>query len=128
MFDLKSGRIHVPADALQLKLYAGMAFMALSPADQRKIKFINTIVVQPNGGTDPVRRARHTVVEIIKTLSDYVDCAHVATNEPDPPLHAGPWCRSHFCSARTSCDAFRAFTAQEAVAEFTVEGEEVNVR
>jgi site-specific DNA-methyltransferase (adenine-specific) len=128
VFDLKTGLIHVPADALQLRLYAGMAFMALPPADQCKIKFVDTIVVQPNGGMDPVRRARHTVAEIITTLSDYVDCAHVATGERDPPLHAGAWCRSYFCSARTSCDVFRAFTAQEAVAEFTVEAEGATTR
>jgi N6-adenosine-specific RNA methylase IME4 len=123
VFDLKSGLIHVPADALQLKLYAGMAFMALPAADQRKIMWIDTLVVQPNGSMDSARRARHRVADIIKTLSAFVDIAHVATDDPNPPLHAGPWCRKNFCSARTSCDAFRAFTAQEAIAEFTAEAE-----
>ena len=123
VFDLKSGLITVAADALQLKLYAGMALISLPATDQRKIKWIDTIVVQPNGGMQPARRARHTVAGILNTLSEYVDRAHVATGEPDPPLQAGSWCRSHFCSARTSCDAFRAFTAREAIAEFTAEGE-----
>jgi hypothetical protein len=119
VFDFKSGLIHVPADALQLQLYAGMAFMALSPADQCRIRFIYTVVVQPNGGGDPIRRARHSIAEIITTLSDYVDRAHIATGDPNPPLHAGPWCRSHFCAARSSCDVFRAYVAREAVAEFS---------
>ena len=120
VFDLKSGLIHVPADALQLRIYGGMALMALPAADQSKIKFVDTVVVQPtNGGTEPVRRVRHTVADILRVLGEYVDIAHVATDDPDPPRTAGPWCRAHFCAARTVCPAFRAMTVREARAEFT---------
>ncbi len=63
VFDLKSGLRHVAADALQLKIYGGMAFTSLAATAQRKIQFIDTIVVQPNGSAEPTRRARHTVAD-----------------------------------------------------------------
>lgn len=119
VFDFKSGVIHVPADALQLIVYAGMAFVALPENEQRKIKFVDTIVVQSNGSTGPVRRARHTVAAILTTLSEYIDRSHAATGEPDPPRQAGPWCREHFCRARIDCEAYRAFRTRQAVDEFT---------
>lgn len=119
VFDLKSGLIHVAADALQLRLYGGLAFMALPAADQAKIRWIDTIVVQPNGGLQPARRARHTVADIINTLSEYIDRAHIATDEANPPRAAGPWCRDHFCAARAVCPAFHAMTLREAQTEFT---------
>jgi hypothetical protein len=124
VFDLKSGLIQIAADALQLQLYAGMTFQALPAAEQGRIKWIDTIVVQPHGGEPTTREARHTVADIIKTLGEYVDRAHAATDEPDPPLQSGPWCRKQFCSARISCAAFLALKAREAVAEF-LEGDAV---
>ncbi len=117
--DFKSGFHHVAADALQLKLYGGMALMSLPAADQRKIKVVVTVVVQPNGGGEAVRSARHRVADIIQTLDRYVEAAWIATESADPPLTAGPWCKSHFCAARATCPAFRAFTAREAILEFT---------
>jgi hypothetical protein len=117
--DLKTGQHHVPADALQLKLYGGMAYVSLPPADARRIKWIDTVVVQPNGSGDPVRRARHRVADILNTLSEYIDRAHLATDSPDPPRTAGSWCREHFCAARASCSEFHALTVREAQAEFT---------
>jgi hypothetical protein len=117
--DFKSGLLHVPADALQLKLYGGMAYLSLPPADQRRIKWIDTVVVQPNGSANPVRRLRHSVAGILNALSDYIDQAHIATDDPDPPRTAGPWCRSHFCAARASCPAFRTLALSEAQNEFT---------
>ncbi len=119
VFDFKSGLIHVAADALQLKLYGGAAFMSLPTADQRRIAWVDTVVVQPNGGGEPVRHMRHRVADIIRTLSDYVDVAHIATDDPDPPRTAGPWCRSYFCAARASCPAFHAMRQREAQEEFT---------
>lgn len=119
IFDFKSGFHHVAADALQLRLYAAMSYLSLPAADQHKIKWIDTCVVQPNSSGEPIRRVRHTVADIINTLSDYVDIAHVATDDIDPPRTAGSWCRNHFCAARSSCPAFRAMTVREAQAEFT---------
>jgi hypothetical protein len=98
--------------------------MALPAADQGKIRWIDTIVVQPSGGMPAARRARHAVADILRTLGEYTDRAHIATDEPDPPRTAGTWCREHFCSARTSCDAFRAFVTREAIAEFSAAGGE----
>jgi Protein of unknown function (DUF2800) len=119
IFDFKSGLIQIDASALQLRLYAGMVYLSLPPADQAKIKTVITCIVQPNGGGDPVRRARHRVADILRTLSDYVDIAHVATDDPDPPRTAGSHCRAHFCAARTTCPAFRELTVLEAAAEFS---------
>jgi hypothetical protein len=116
--DLKSGVHQVPADALQLRLYGGMSFLSLPLADAQRIRWIDTVVVQPNGGGEPVRRSRHRVADILNTLSEYIDRAHVATGSEDPPRTAGPWCRDHFCAARSACPAFRAMTMREAQAEF----------
>jgi site-specific DNA-methyltransferase (adenine-specific) len=120
VFDFKSGLIHVAADALQLRIYAGMSYMSLPAADQHKIKYIETVVVQPaNGSLEPVRRVRHTVADVVNTLGTFVDRAHVATDSKDPPRTAGPWCRGHFCAARTVCPAFHALTVREAQEEFS---------
>jgi site-specific DNA-methyltransferase (adenine-specific) len=116
--DFKSGFHHVPADALQLRLYAGMAYLSLPAADAARIRWIDTVVVQPNGGGDPVRRVRHRVADILNTLDDYIDRAHVATDSENPPRTAGQWCRQHFCAARGDCQAFHAMTLREAQAEF----------
>jgi site-specific DNA-methyltransferase (adenine-specific) len=116
--DFKSGAHQVPADALQLKLYGGMAYVGLPLADARRIHWIDTIVVQPNGAGEQVRCKRHRVADILNTLADYVDRAHLATGEKDPPRTAGSWCRQYFCAARNDCPAFRALTVREAQSEF----------
>jgi site-specific DNA-methyltransferase (adenine-specific) len=116
--DLKSGAHRVPADALQLQLYGGMAFVGLPSADARRIRWIDTVVVQPNGAGEQVRSIRHRVADILHTLAEYVDRAHVATGDKDPPRTAGPWCRRYFCAARNDCPAFHALTVAEAQAEF----------
>jgi site-specific DNA-methyltransferase (adenine-specific) len=117
--DLKTGAHQVPADALQLRLYGSMTYMTLPPADAQRIRHIDTVVVQPNGSGDPIRRARHRVSDILNTLSEYVDRAHVATGSADPPRTVGPWCREYFCAARSSCPEFKVMVTREAQAEFT---------
>jgi len=117
VIDLKSGFHLVAADALQLTLYAGLTYLSLPAADACRIYWVDTIVIQPNGGGDPVRRVRHRVVDILKALADFIDVAYVATGE-DPPRTAGPWCRRYFCAARNFCPEFAALTVREAQAEF----------
>jgi site-specific DNA-methyltransferase (adenine-specific) len=119
--DFKSGFHHVAADVLQLKLYAGMAFLRLSLADAQRIHWITTTVIQPNGGGEPVRRETHRVADILQTLSDYVDRAHLATGSKNPPRTAGPWCTGHFCAARGACPAFRGLALREARSVFVAE-------
>jgi site-specific DNA-methyltransferase (adenine-specific) len=119
IFDFKTGARDVPADALQLKLYGGMAFVGLPADAAADISEIITVVVQPNGSGAPVRRARHRVADVLATLSEYVERAHIATGTTDPPRTAGPWCREYFCAARATCPAFAAVVAREAQDEFT---------
>lgn len=119
--DFKSGFRHVAADALQLKLYAGMAYLRLPLADAQRIHRIITTVIQPNGSGDPVRHEMHRVPDILQTLGDYIDRAHIATGSRDPPRTAGPWCTTHFCAARNACPAFRRLALREAQNMFVAE-------
>ena len=59
------------------------------------------------------------VAGILNTLSEYIDLAHIATGEADPPRTAGTWCREYFCAARSSCPAFRELALREARNVFT---------
>jgi hypothetical protein len=77
--DFKSGFHHVAADALQLRLYAGMAYLRLKPSDARQIRRVETVIVQPNETEVAVRHAIHRVTDILQTLGDYIDQAHIAT-------------------------------------------------
>jgi hypothetical protein len=125
IIDFKSGVHPVAADALQLKLYGGMLYVTLGEGMRRGIRSIDTVVVQPNGEGEPIRSTRHRIADIINTLSDYVERAHVATDAADPPRSAGPWCREQFCAARKDCPAFHAMAGRAAQREFTAatEGE-----
>jgi hypothetical protein len=116
--DLKSGFHHVAADALQLLIYAALFYLSLPAADARRIRWIDTIVVQLQPNSEPIRRARHRVADVLRALDTYVEAAHVATDSANPPRAAGSWCKQYFCSARTTCPTFHALTLAEAQAEF----------
>jgi hypothetical protein len=121
--DFKSGVHPVPADALQLKLYAAMIYLSLPAFTTTTIRRIDTVVVQPNGDGEPIKHARHRVAELINTLAEYVERTHVATGTTDPPRTARPWCREHYCAARRDCPAFAALAGREAQVEFTAASE-----
>ena len=118
IYDLKTGRLAVEADDLQLRLYAAMALEQFG-ARAEGVLTIETVVHQPYAkhpdGT--TRRARHSRGDIIRVASEYVERAHLATGGNEPGgLVAGPHCK--FCPARAQCPAFREMQTKAAQIEF----------
>jgi hypothetical protein len=112
--DLKTGRHPVPADALQLKLYAALVLLDPRTREQaRPIWHISTTVVQPHadplpaGGT--VRTEHFTRRQILDTARDYLDVAHAATrSDAVEVLARTPGDHCVFCPAKSACPTRRA--------------------
>jgi hypothetical protein len=112
--DLKTGSYVIQADALQLKLYAGLVL--LDPrirAQAQHVWQISTTIVQPNAQPMPtagaVRTAHFTRQEILDEVMAYLDVADAATR-PDAieVLERRPGNHCIFCAAKPGCPARRA--------------------
>ncbi len=127
VYDLKTGRALVEADALQLQLYAAMTLEHLG-ARADCVETVETVVIQPYAPhpDGAVRRARHTRASITNTAAEYVTRAWRATDSNEmPEAVAGKWCK--WCAAKGSCKAFRDEQTRRAMLEFGPAGELVKM-
>jgi hypothetical protein len=123
LYDLKTGRVPVEADVLQLQLYAAMVLEKLGER-AADVDTVETVIVQPYArhADGTVRRARHMRADIIATAQEYVTRAWVATGSNDmPEATAGVWCK--YCPARGACLAFRDYQTEKAKLEFAPTGQ-----
>lgn len=98
IIDFKFGSYVVPADALQLAIYALLAGarFGITPAG------VTTWIVQPRGLHlhGPARGAHYTASDLA-TVEQYVRAAAARTAAPDALRQAGEWCT--FCRAAAVC-------------------------
>jgi hypothetical protein len=104
--DLKFGIYTVPADALQLAVYAllGAALFGVAPEG------VITWIVQPRALHlhGPARGAHYTPADLA-AVEHYVRVAAARTAAPDAPRKAGEWCT--FCRAAAACETRRQASA-----------------
>jgi hypothetical protein len=102
VYDYKHGKRPVAAaDNVQLKYYA---LGALGPDNPMMVDRVVCKIIQPNcWGKDPVDVWDTTTAELYAWGRDVLAPAAAATESPDAPCVAGPWC--HFCEAEGLCPA-----------------------
>ena len=114
IIDLKTGSYLIQADALQLKLYAGLVLLDPRTRERaRPVWRISTTIVQPHASPMPedgaVRTAHFTRQQILDDTMTYLDVADAATR-PDAVevLARNPGSHCLFCPAKPACPARRA--------------------
>jgi hypothetical protein len=99
IIDLKFGSYVVPADSLQLVIYAVLAgaHFGVAPAG------VTTWIVQPRALHlhGPARGAHYLPAELA-TVEQYIRAAAARTAVPGAPRKAGEWCT--FCRAAAACE------------------------
>jgi hypothetical protein len=123
--DLKTGSYAIPADALQLKLYAGLVL--LDPRTRelaRPVWRISTTIVQPRADPMPaagvVRTAHFTRQQILTDTRAYLDVADAATRlDAVEVLARKPGSHCIFCAAKPTCPARRAQREAQAALLFS---------
>lgn len=107
IIDLKTGRKHVPADCLQLRLYA-LEGLSEDSGD------VETIIVQPQSH-EPVRRHVYTHGELV-VFREEVSAKAAAALTLGAPRRAGEHCT--WCRARATCPEARAEVESRALVSF----------
>jgi hypothetical protein len=118
VYDFKGGRgivVEVKGNR-QLRYYAYGALLNLPGLNVEQVEIV---IVQPRAKhpDGPVRRERIDVIDLYDWSMDLLRAAQ-ATDDPNAPLHAGPWCR--FCPAAGVCTEVRDWTAHQAALDFEV--------
>lgn len=114
IIDLKTGNYVIQADALQLKLYAGLVLLDPRTREQgRPVWRISTTIVQPHASPLPedgaVRTAHFTRRQILDDTMMYLDVADAATRtDAVEVLARKPGNHCLFCPAKPACPARRA--------------------
>jgi hypothetical protein len=100
IIDLKFGVYTVPADSLQLAVYAVLAGTLFGVAPTG----VTTWIVQPRAAhlQGPARGAHYTQADLA-VVEWFIRAAAARTAVPDAPRKAGEWCT--FCRAAASCEA-----------------------
>jgi hypothetical protein len=106
IIDLKSGAYAVPADSLQLAIYAVLAGARYGFAPDG----VTTWIVQPRALHlhGPARGAHYTTAGLA-AVEQYIRAAAARTAPPGAPRKAGEWCT--FCRAAASCETRRQASA-----------------
>jgi hypothetical protein len=104
--DLKFGTYAVPADSLQLAVYAVLAGALFGTAPEG----VTTWIVQPRASHPhgPARGAHYSQSALL-TVEQYIRAAAARTAAPDAPRKAGEWCT--FCRAAADCEVRRQAVA-----------------
>jgi len=116
VYDFKGGRgIPVEVENNSQLHYYGVG--ALLHPKTGPVNELELVIVQPRAphADGPVRRWR---VDILDTHDWTIDLlvAAEATDDPNAPLHAGPWCR--FCPAAGVCSEHRDYALKQAAIDF----------
>jgi hypothetical protein len=119
--DFKYGKgVAVDADSNpQLMLYAAGAARR---HHNHQIAKLTVHIVQPRAYhfKGPIRTFDLDLIELMEFEGE-VEAAAKVTKQPDAPLKAGEWCR--FCLAQAVCPERRRKAYEDAIAEFSEDGE-----
>jgi hypothetical protein len=117
--DLKFGTYVVPADSLQLAVYAVLAaaLFGVAPAG------VTTWIVQPRAVHlhGPARGAHYRPPDL-QAVEQHVRHAAARTASPDAPRKAGEWCT--FCRAAATCETKRLASAVRPKSLFFHQGQQ----
>jgi predicted RecB family nuclease len=111
VLDFKFGGWPVPADSLQLAIYAVLAANAYGPHPDG----VRCWVIQPRAQLAPVAGVHYTL-EHLAAVAQLVRQAVTAAAAPDAPRQAGEWCT--FCRAADSCETRRLLSANRIKSAF----------
>src|SRR5262249_1719644 len=108
IIDLKFGIYAVPADSLQLAIYAVLAAAMFGIAPEG----VTTWIVQPRATHlhGPARGARYPAADL-QAVERCLRAAVARVAAPEAPRVAGEWCS--FCRAATTCEIRRQAIAQQ---------------
>lgn len=99
--DYKNGFDPVPPDDPQLLIYA----TAVIETQKLKVEKVVLVVVQPNGGGNPVKKAEMTLGELQERLQPAVTAAAGYRINPIQPTNPGTWCK--WCKSKPVCVSHR---------------------
>ncbi len=111
--DYKSGGQPVEADCDQ-----GIGY-SLFPWHEYDCETVTFVIVQPNAAHSdgPVRAKTYTRSELEFQAARFKAGAE-ATDKPDAPLIAGPWCKKSYCPMQATCPALHQRALAVAVETF----------
>jgi hypothetical protein len=120
IIDFKFGSYVVPADSLQLVIYAVLAAARFGVAPSG----VTTWIVQPRALHlhGPARGAYYLPGELV-AVEQHIRAAAARTAAPDAPRKAGEWCT--FCRAAASCETRRQASAARPKSLFFSGGDNV---
>ena len=114
--DLKYGRVGVPVEENeQLLCYAVGSLLGLEPAERKKIKEIELVIVQPRVG-QPIKRWTVTR-QYLNDWAKWLKVAAEATDDPVAPRIPGAK-QCEWCAFRPKCPEVQADVFRAAQAEF----------
>lgn len=100
IYDLKFGK------GVGVEVYNNpqLMYYGLGAAYGKDFEYVEMVIVQPRYShpEGPVRRFKMRTEELIKWGKEVLLPAAKATQKPDAPLKAGPWCSDAFCPVLTS--------------------------
>lgn len=113
VFDYKHGVNPVEADCDQLQGYA------LYPWRAFDVETVTVTIVQPRAihPDGPVRSKTYTRAEL-ERIAERFKAGTAATEKPDAPLVAGPWCRKSYCPNQATCPALHKHAITTAQSDF----------
>lgn len=118
VYDLKYGQGYAveAKDNPQLAYY-GIGLLNVPSLKGARVSSVELVIVQPRAPhkDGPVRRWMTDTVHLMDFMSELRQGAE-ATQDPDAPLAAGPWCK--FCPAAGICPALREKAITQAQDEF----------
>lgn len=119
--DLKYGR-GVPVEAIDNTQGLLYALGAIKRFHNHDIQQVEITIVQPRAPhPDGPIRTWHVSYEVLVDWAFDLMAAVEATKQPDAPLAAGTWCQ--FCKAAASCPKLRDQAMENAMADFTADGQ-----
>lgn len=120
--DYKNGYVYVPVPGNPQPMYYALGAVLFLGAE-RPVSRVEVTINQPEHGGP--RRHTYDAVELVEWAAELMDRAR-ATQAPDAPLVAGPWCKH--CPAAGICEAQARHNLQTALVEFgvAVDGHDVD--
>jgi hypothetical protein len=118
VLDLKYGQGYAveAENNVQLAFY-GLGLLNVPSLKGARISGVELVIVQPRAPhvDGPVRRWRTDAIHLMEFMED-LRVGALATEDPNAPLAAGPWCK--FCKGAGICPALREVAITKAQDEF----------